>query len=318
MALRNAPGGWTTGKIGMVSTHIMTRQYSTFGMACFAALVLLACLPVPAAAQQYYPEQDTTYYEDEYYDEYSEDEFYEGEYYEEDYGEGEEGFFGEEDYYYEEEGEYYEEGDEYYDEEGFDETFEEDFLDELEPEEGVEYLDLADDQAGEVELQEIERPQVKEPRPKRGYTAKVSAASPWLAGMGFDALWYSYVDARFALDLPRKKDGGRLGRLAPAYTLEASTFSFINNHPRGGRFRGVALQALIRLPIGPLEVLAGGGMYASGINVRGGMVFGASYTVPFIRFIAITFESRLTFVQNATAAGSAYWLDVGGSIGYPF
>ncbi|MBA7604277.1 MAG: hypothetical protein GH143_07200 [Calditrichaeota bacterium] len=166
-----------------------------------------------------------------------------------------------------------------------------------------------------MELQEIEQPKIKEPRVKRGYTAKVSVASPWMVGLGFDAFWYSYVDVRFALDLPRKKDGGRL---APAYTLEAGTFSFVNKHPRRGQFRGVALQALIRLPVGPLEVLAGGGMYASGSNVRGGMVFGTSYTIPFIRFIAITFESRLTFVQNATATGSAYWLDIGGSIGYPF
>jgi len=290
----------------------MTKQYSTIGMAGLAALVLLAYLPEPAAAQQYYPEEDTTYYEDEYFDEY-----YEGEFYEEYYDEGEEGYFGEEEYYYEEEGEYLEE-DAYYDEEGFDETFEEEFYEGLEPLEGEEDLDLADDQAGEVELQEIERPKVKEPRVKRGYTAKVSVASPWMVGLGFDAFWYSYVDARFALDLPRKKDGGRLGRLAPAYTLEAGTFSFVNYHPRGGQFRGVALQALIRLPVGPLEVLAGGGMYASGSDVRGGMLFGTSYTVPFIRFIAITFESRLTFVQNATATGSAYWLDAGGSIGYPF
>ena len=300
----------------MVSASIMTRQFSTIGMAGLAALILLTCLPGPATAQQYYPAEDTTYYEDEFYDEFSEDEFYEGEFYEEESGEWGEGYFGEEEeFYYEEEGEFFEEGDIYYDEEGFGEIFEEEFLDELGAEEGVEVLDLADDQAGEVELQEIERPQVKEPRVLRGYTAKVSVASPWLAYGGFDAFWYSYVDARFALDLPRKAGGGGL---APAYTLEAGTFSFVNYHPRGGQFRGVSLQALIRLPVGPLEVLAGGGMYASGSDVRGGMIFGASYTIPFIRFIAITLESRLTFVQNATAAGSAYWLDVGGSIGYPF
>ena len=297
----------------------MTKHCSTIGMAGLVALVLLACLPGPATAQQYYPPEDTTYYEEEYFDEYYEGEFYEegyeGEFFEEGIWE-EEGYFGEEgEYYYEEEGEYLEGDEFYFDEEGFDETFEEEFLEDLEPEEGVEGLDLADDQAGEVELQEIERPKIKEPRVIRGYTAKVSVASPWLVGLGFDAFWYSYIDARLSLDLPRKKGAGRL---APAYTLEVATFSFVNDHPRGGQFRGVALQALMRIPVRPLEISAGGGMYASGSDVRGGMLFGASYTIPFIRFIAITLESRLTYVPNATATGSAYWLDVGGSIGYPF
>lgn len=287
----------------------MTKHCSTIGMADLVALVLLACLPEPATAQQDYPPEDTTYFEDEYFDEY-----YEGEFYDEGIWE-EEGYFGEEEFYYEEEGEYLEGDEFYFDEEGFDETFEGEFLEELEPEEGVEELDLADDQAGEVELQEIERPKIKEPRVTRGYTAKVSVASPWLVGLGFDAFWYSYIDARLALDLPRKKGAGRL---APAYTLEVATFSFVNNHPRGGQFHGVALQALMRIPVGPLEISTGGGMYASGSNVRGGMLFGASYTIPFIRFIAITLESRLTYVHNATTTGAGYWLDVGGSIGYPF
>ena len=303
------PGGWKTRKIGMASAHIMTRRYSTIGMAGFMALVLLACLPAPAAAQQDYTPEDTTYYEDEYYDEY-----YEGEFYEEEYLEEEE-YYGEEDeYYYEEEGEYFEEDDTYYDEEGFYEEFGEEFLDELEPEE-EEGLNLADDQAGEVELQEIERPKIKEPRVIRGYTAKVSVTSPWLVGLGFDRWWYSYIDARLALDLPRKKDAGPL---APSYSLEASTFSFVNDHPRGGQFRGVALQALLRIPVGPLDLAAGGGIYASGSNVRGGMLFGVGYTVPFIRFIALSVESRLIYIQNATPTGAAYWLDAGGSIGYPF
>ncbi len=181
--------------------------------------------------------------------------------------------------------------------------------------EGEEDLDLADDQAGEVELQEIEQRKIREPRVIRGYTAKVSVASPVMVGLGFDAFWYSYIDARVALDLPRKAGAGSL---APAYSLEVATFSFVNDHPRGGQFRGVALQALMRIPLGPLKVSAGGGMYASGSDIRGGMLFGAGYTIPFIRFLDITAESRLTYIQDATPSGAAYWLDIGGSIGYRF
>ena len=110
----------------------------------------------------------------------------------------------------------------------------------------------------------------------------------------------------------------------PAYTLEVATFSFDNLHPasdssaQSAQFAGIALQGLMRIPVGSLEAQAGLGVYASGSAFRGGVLFGASYTVPFIKFLGITFESRLTYVQDATPAGPAYWLDVGGSIGYPF
>ncbi|UCD37506.1 MAG: hypothetical protein JSW54_11845 [Fidelibacterota bacterium] len=282
-------------------------------IAVLVAMAFVAFVPRLAFPQEYFPEDTTDYY---YEDEYYEGEYYEGEYddtyYEDEYY-GEEDY-GEEDYYYEGEEEYYED-DTYYDEEGFDETFDEEYLEDVEPVAGEEDLELADDQAGEVELQEIEQPKVKEPRVIRGYTARVSVSSPWLVGAGFDAWWYSYIDARVALDLPRKAEAGTL---APAYTIEVGTFSFENTHPSGGLFRGVAIQAMMRFPLRPLEVAAGGGIYASGSNVRGGMFFGTSYTIPFIRFLAITLESRFTYVQDAVVSGSAYWLDVGGSIGYRF
>ena len=82
---------------------------------------------------------------------------------------------------------------------------------------------MADDQAGEVELQELELKEVKEPRVLRGYTAKLSMASPWQVGLGFDSWWYSFIDTRLSLDLPRKTT---LGAVQVAYTLEVATFSF--------------------------------------------------------------------------------------------
>jgi len=302
----------------IVSMPAINKRFRISSVAGVLAVVLLASLPrLVAAQQEYLPEDTTDYYLDES-EEYYEDEYYEGEYDEEYYDEGyfeDEDYRGEEeDYYYEDEGEYYEEEGTYYEDEGFDETFEDEFLEELEPGE-EEDLELVDDQAGEVELQEIEKKKIKAPRVIRGYTAKVSVASPFMVGLGFDAFWYSYIDARVTLDLPQKAGAGML---APAYAFEVATFSFENQHPSGGKFSGVALLALMRFPIGPLKVSAGGGMFASGSDITGGMTFGTGYTIPFIQFIDLTVESRFTFVQNATPSGPGYWLDVGGSIGYRF
>ncbi|MEE9161787.1 MAG: hypothetical protein V3U35_02350 [Candidatus Neomarinimicrobiota bacterium] len=283
-----------------------------------AVAVALMLLPAKSGAQEFFSE-DTSGYYDEEYDEFYDDEFSEGEYYEDEYYDegGDEGYFEEDDYFDEGEEGYYDEGDEFYDDDAFydEEGFEEEFLDEGDPSEAADDLELADDSAGEVELQEIEKKKIKVPRVIRGYNAKIVVISPWLVGMGFDSFWYSYIDARMALDLPRKAGAGAL---APAYTLEVGTFSFENKHHIGGKFAGVSIQGLMRIPLGPIEASAGGGIYASGSDIRGGMVFGATYRIPFINFVWLTVDSRLTYVQNATATGASYWLDMGGSIGYPF
>ncbi|MFB0516977.1 MAG: hypothetical protein ACETWG_10315 [Candidatus Neomarinimicrobiota bacterium] len=292
---------------------IMIKNFGARGMAGLGILTLLAFPFNLAKAQQEYAPEDTIDYDWGEYDEYYEGEYYD-EYSDEGYFEEDTGYGGEEDYYYEDEGGYLEE-DVYYDDEGFDETLDEEFLEDIEPEEGVDDLELADDQAGEVELQEIEQKKIREPRVIRGYTAKLSVASPFMAGLGFDPFWHSYIDYRVTLDLPRKVGAGPL---APSYALEVATFSFENQHPRGGEFSGVALLAMMRFPLGPLKVSAGGGMFASGSDVRGGLLFGGGYTIPFIRFIDLTIESRLIYVQEATLSGAAYWLDVGGSLGYRF
>ena len=283
-----------------------------------AVAVALMLLPANGGAQEFFSEDTSGYYDEEYGDFYD-DEYFEGEYYEDEYTDefGDEGYFDDEDYFGEGEEGYYGEEDEFYDDDTFydDEGFEEEFLGEGDPFEAEDDLELADDSAGEVELQEIEKPKIKVPRVIRGYNAKIVVISPWLVGLGFDSFWYSTIDVRVALDLPRK---GGAGALAPAYSLEVGTFSFVNQHPIGGKFAGVSLQGLMRIPLGPIEALAGGGIYASGGDIRGGMVFGATYRIPFIKFLWFTVDSRLTYVQDATATGASYWLDVGGSIGYPF
>ncbi len=286
------------------------------GWALLATLVLLVAAPGPVAAQEFF-DDDSTYYEDEYYDD-SDAEGYFGD--EEDYGvEGDEYY---EDEYYDDEGEDYEE-DEYYDEDAYyeDEYYDEgefeEYDDELGDEAVDEGLDLADDQAGEIELVEVaelEQKPIKEPRVLRGYTVKVAVVSPWYAGLGLDSWWYSYIDARVAVDIPRKGD---LAGLSLGYTVEISTYKFEHTYPSGGEFGGVALLAMMRVPLGPLTVTAGGGVYGIA-TVTSGMVFGASYTLPFFKYIDITVDSRLNYVQGGLPDGAAYWLDVGGGIGMKF
>jgi hypothetical protein len=253
------------------------------------------------AAQEFF-DDDTTYYEDEYYDDYDTEGYFGDE---EDYGvEGDEYY---EDEYYEE-GEYYDE-DAYYEDEYYDDEFGDEAVDEG--------LDLADDRAGELELVEVaelEQKAIKEPRVLRGYTVKVAVVSPWYAGLGLNSWWYSNIDVRLAVDIPRKGD---LAGLALGYSVEISTYKFEHTHPSGGEFGGVAMLALMRVPLGPLTVTAGGGIYGFA-TITGGMVFGASYTLPFFKYIDITVDSRLNYVQGGLPAGAAYWLDVGGSFGMKF
>ncbi len=293
------------------------HRIAGIGWALLATLVLLVVAPGSIAAQEFFDE-DSTYYEDEYYDD-SDAAGYFGD--EEEYGvEGDEYY---EDEYYDDEGEYYDDEGEYYDEDAYyeDEFYDEGEFEEYDDEFGDEAvdegLDLADDQAGEIELvevAEIEQKRIKDPRVLRGYTVKLAVVSPWYAGLGLNSWWYSYIDARLAVDIPRKGD---LAGVSLGYTVELSTYKFEHTYPSGGQFGGVALLAMMRVPLGPLTVTAGGGIYGIA-TVTSGMVFGASYTLPFFKYIDITMDSRLNYVQGGLPAGAAYWLDVGGSIGMKF
>jgi len=273
------------------------------------ALILYAPLQAQNDAQEEdLFDDDELFLEDEFGGEFDD-----AGYFESDDPFGDEGFFEDEGgFEYGDEG-FYEE-DAFFDDEGFEDDFSDEFLDDLDVEGEAEGLDLADDQAGEVALQEIEQREIKPPRPKRGYTLKVAAVSPWYAGLGLDAWWYSYIDGRLALDIPQKT---RLGGLTLSYTFEVTSFGFTNYHPAGGKLAGVALAALVRMPLGPLTASAGLGVYG-GETITSGGIFGLGYTIPFIKFIDITAESRLTYLQQGTPAGGALWLDVGGSIGYQF
>ena len=276
------------------------------GIAC-----LLALWPLAAQAQDPAP-PDTGYFEDDYYyDEYFDDEGYfddeyaDDEYYDDEFG-GDEYY---DDEYYDDEGGGF---DEYYDDEGFDDQFSEGELEAFEGQALDDSLALADPAAGEVELQEIEQREIKEPRIPLGYTAKLTIASPWLVGLAFDSWWYSLVDGRLTLDFPQKTLAGQ----TLSYSLELGSYSFVNQHPSGGAFKGIAMLAYLRFPWGPLELSTGGGLYGFDV-ITGGIMLGTSYRVPFIRFMSVTVDTRLNYVLD-TGAGAAYWMDIGGSLGYVF
>lgn len=284
----------------------------------FACLGLALLLPIHIAAQDFDDTVGDTY-EDEYSDEYYDDEgYFEDDYYDEGDYPVEDGYYDDEyfeggDDYYEGDDEFYGDGGEFYDDEGFDDEFSDEELDEFDAEFEEEDLDLADDQAGEVELAEVERKEIKEPRIPWGYTAKVSVSSPWLVGLGLTPWWYSFIDGHFVLDFPAKSIAGQ----TLSYSAEISTYSFDNKHPSGGTFQGIALLGYLRFPWGPLELSGGGGLYGFE-TITGGLMFGASYRVPFIKFLDITVDSRMNYVMKSAKGEPAYWFDIGGSIGYLF
>ena len=278
-------------------------------------LALLFLAPALAQAQSGF-EDDTVAVDDEFYeddfdaddyfdDEYADDEFADDEFYEDE--------LGEDDTFFDEGDEFFDEG---FDDEGFDEFSDDAFFDEgdeFEDAVAEDGLDLADDQAGEVELNEVEQKEIKEPRIPWGYTAKISASSPWLVGAGLTPWWYSFVDGRVTLDFPTKTIAGQ----SLTYSAEISTFSFTHTHPSGGTIRGISVLGLGKFPFGPIELSAGAGIYGFDV-ITGGMVFGASYTLSFIKVIELTTESRINYVMDSSINAAIYWMDITGSVGVSF
>lgn len=266
-------------------------------------------------------ETDTTAFE--------EDDFFADEYFDEF---DDEGYFEDDSSFFEEQGFGGEEAsnDEFFDDEFSDDSFFDDeefaveeFDDTAEEfdeaaidEEPADDLTLADDQAGEVELSEVEQKAIKERRIIRGYIFKVAAVSPWLVGLGLDQWWASSVDARISVEFPPKYDNE--GIAAPfRYLVEITSYSFVNKYPSGGNFSGAAILGMLKFPVGPIKLLAGGGIYGFE-TISAGALFGATYRIPFIKFLDITIDSRMNYTQNGTPSGATYWFDVGGSIGFRF
>ncbi len=278
------------------------------GLKIFLLMSLLSLAPLAVMAQE--PVDD---YDDYYGDEYDDAGYFEDDgYYDDEEAYEDDGYYEEDDAYYEDEytdEEYYDEDDAYLDEAGYDDFGDEGQFDD----EAFDDLDLADDSVDEIELQELEQREIKQPRILRGYNAKLSVVSPWYAGLGLDAWWYSNVDVRLSLDLPRKADPA----LPLVYTLELSSYSFENRHPSGGKFSGVALLGMVQAPVGPLLVSAGGGIYGFE-QITAGMVFGASYEIPLFKYIYLSADSRLNYTMKGTPTGALYWIDVGGTVGYLF
>ncbi len=298
-------------KIWQHMMHLIGASRRRAGLCRYLLPLALAILtPSMAHAQDAFAE-DTLSYDDEYYDDdydsedYFEDDYYDDEYYDDEYLEGDD--------------EYYDEVDEFSDE-GFDEFDEDEFSDEF-FDENAEFEDtaadaginLADDRAGEVELGELEQKEIKEPRIPWGYTARITASSPWLVGMGLTPWWYSFIDGRVTLDFPTKTIAGQ----SLTYAVEISSFSFTHTHPSAGTIQGISILGLAKFPWGPLEISAGAGLYGFSV-LTGGMVFGASYTLPFIKLIEVTTESRLNYVMDSSIKSAIYWMDISGSIGVSF
>ena len=308
-------------KIWQHMGHLIGASRRRAGLGRYLLPLALAILtPSMVLAQDAFAE-DTLFYDDEYYDDdydsedyfeddYYDDEFADDEYYDDEYSEGDDEFFDEADEF----------SDEGFDEEGFDEfddgEFSDEFFDddaEFEDAAADGGINLADDRAGEVELGEVEQKEIKEPRIPWGYTARITASSPWLVGMGLTPWWYSFIDGRVTLDFPTKTIAGQ----SLTYAVEISSFSFINNHPSKGTIQGISILGLAKFPWGPLEISAGAGLYGFSV-LTGGMVFGASYTLPFIKLIEVTTESRLNYVMDSSIESAIYWMDISGSIGVRF
>ena len=132
-------------------------------------------------------------------------------------------------------------------------------------------------------------------------------------GIGLTPWWYSYIDGRVTLDFPTKTLAGQ----SLTYSAEISSFSFTNQHPSGGTIQGISVLGLGKFPWGPIELSAGAGIYGFDV-ITGGIVFGASYTLSFIKLLEVTAESRLNYVMDSSIKSAIYWMDITGSVGITF
>ncbi|MFH1852130.1 MAG: hypothetical protein ABIA75_07270 [Candidatus Neomarinimicrobiota bacterium] len=279
----------------MKRRKILRRGAPLLRLLPYLSMVLLL-LNSPAIAQDdYYAEDDSTYFWDEgEYDETGD------EYYDEEYTEDDTTGYSEEEYYDEEytDEEYYDEGEEYQEEEGyyeFDET-------------SGEYVeDRGADVISSAEL--VERAQ------RMGFSLNISYASPGFVNHGL-MTYNSYADYRIGIELPMLM---RLFGLQFRLGFEFGTFSFENYLPSGGTYDGNTIVGLLSFPAGPGQVKLGGGK----IGDYYGYFAETSYGLALGNILDLRVGVRGTSAagvidSNNNEIGTASWLDGVFTIGINF
>jgi len=113
--------------------------------------------------------------------------------------------------------------------------------------------------------------------------------------------WYSYLDFSFTTELPWRFT------LYPAelsFSVDISSFSFVNSFPSGGTFKGLTIMPIARVETFGFEVEAGAGMYYPTFGALAG--FGYSYK---FHSLFASAGYRWNWVSNIDPVGTSWWLE---------
>ncbi len=113
--------------------------------------------------------------------------------------------------------------------------------------------------------------------------------------------WYSYLDFSLTTELPWHFT---FDPLELSFSVDISSFNFVNSFPVGGEFKGASIMPLARAEIYGVELEMGLGMYTPTFGAMAGI--GYSY-----QFHSLFFSAgyRWNWAYNIDPIGSIWWLE---------
>jgi hypothetical protein len=113
--------------------------------------------------------------------------------------------------------------------------------------------------------------------------------------------WYSFLDFSLTTELPWHFT---FDPVELSFSIDISSFKFVNSFPVGGEFKGVSIMPLARAEIYGAELEMGLGMYTPTFGAMAGL--GYSY-----QFHSLFFSAgyRWNWAYNIDPIGSGWWLE---------
>ena len=113
--------------------------------------------------------------------------------------------------------------------------------------------------------------------------------------------WFSYMDVSLTTELPWHFS---FEPVELSFSVDISSFNFVNSYPVGGEFKGISIMPLARAEIYGFEMEMGLGMYTPSLGAMAGL--GYSY-----QFHSLFFSTgyRWNWAYNIDPIGSSWWLE---------
>lgn len=113
--------------------------------------------------------------------------------------------------------------------------------------------------------------------------------------------WFSFMDVSLTTELPWHYS---FDPVELSFSVDISSFNFVNSFPVGGEFKGVSIMPLARVEISGIEAEFGLGMYTPTFGAMAGL--GYSY-----QFHSLFFSGgyRWNWAYDIDPIGSSWWLE---------